>query len=72
MFKWIPVKYRDTVERIVWTVLAAGLAAIPVELADWDAWWVAGAIALANWLLIELRKLTPLPSPGEGLPGAPT
>lgn len=63
---------RDTLERLVWTVIAAALAQVPIVLADLDQWWVLPVIAAVNWLLIQVRERTPLPSPGEGLPGLPT
>jgi len=69
----IPDTWRDTAERIFFTAAALVLAEVPIVLADLDQWWVLPFIGAANWLLIQVRKRTPvLPAPGEGLPGLPT
>jgi hypothetical protein len=69
----IPDTWRDTAERLFWTIASLVLAEIPVVLADLDQWWVLPITGVVNWLLIQVRKRTSvLPSPGEGLPGLPT
>ena len=65
--------WRDTAERLLWTALAAALAAVPAVLTDLPYWWVPILTPAVNWVLIWVRrKVSALPSPGEGLPGLPT
>jgi hypothetical protein len=62
----------DALERVVWTMVAAGLAALPSVLADLPYWWVAVLLPVINYALVWVRtKVDALPSPGEGLPGLP-
>jgi hypothetical protein len=69
----IPDTWRDSAERIFWSLASFVLAEIPVVLADLDQWWVLPIMGAVNWLTIQVRKRTSvLPSPGEGLPGLPT
>lgn len=68
---------RDTLERLFWTVVAAGLGSLAAgPLLGVSAWQAAGVAALSagvNLLSILARQhLAPLPQPGEGLPGLPT
>lgn len=70
------MNYRDTAERLFWTLLAAFLGALTVsDLLDISALQaaIAGtASAGANFLLLVARaRLSVLPEPGEGLPGLP-
>jgi hypothetical protein len=63
----------DALERVVWTMIAAGLAALPSILADLPYWWVAVLLPFVNYALVWVRsKVNALPAPGEGLPGLPT
>lgn len=67
---------RDTIERTVWTFVAAALAALPsaamLDVAAWKAAAVAGIAAVVNFVLLLARyRLSILPNPGEGLPGLP-
>lgn len=68
------MKLRDTIERLVWTVVAAffgNLAAGAVF--DVDVVMAAGMAAFTafvNFVLIVARaRLAVLPDPGNGLPG---
>lgn len=64
---------KDTAERLAWTFVSAGLAAVGVAVADADPIWGVAAATVINWLLIKVRqKAGWLPNPGEGLPGLPT
>lgn len=68
---------RDTLERLVWTVVAAaggGLLAGPLlSVSVWQAAGVAGLSAGVNFLTIVARKrLAVLPDPGAGLLALPT
>lgn len=68
--------FRDTAERLVWTVVAAmggALAAGPIiNISTLDAAKVAGLAAAVNFLTIVARKrLSVLPDPGDGLPALP-
>lgn len=67
---------RDTLERLVWTVVAAftGLLAVgPIlDISAIEAAVGAAATAGLNFLtLIARARLAVLPSPGDGLPGLP-
>jgi hypothetical protein len=71
------VKWRDTIERLFWAVVAAGLGALAVSdvigISALEAAVVAGAGAGVDFLTLVARsRLNVLPSPGEGLPGLPT
>ena len=73
------MNFRDTIERLFWTVVAAflgALAAGPVLSVELDALEAAGVAALGaavNFLLLVARaRLAVLPEPGDGLPGLPT
>lgn len=68
----------NTLERIVWTfVAAAGGALIAPAIFDFDvtAWQaaaIAGVGAVVNFLTQLARwRLSVLPNPGDGLPGMP-
>lgn len=66
-------RWRDLAERVFWTAVSAGLAAIPVVIADLDPLWAPVLTAAINYLTVLVRqRLDALPSPGEGLPGLPT
>lgn len=65
---------RDTIERLVWTVLAAAggaLAGVPLfDITAWEAAAIAGLSAGVNFVTIVARaRLAVLPNPGDGLPG---
>lgn len=67
---------KDTVERIVWTFVAAALGSLGVndllslDLAVWQAAALAGGAAVVNLLtLIARARLAVLPNPGDGIPG---
>jgi hypothetical protein len=63
----------DALERVVWTMVAAGLAALPSIIGDLPYWWVAVLLPIVNYALVWVRsKVDALPNPGEGLPGLPT
>lgn len=69
---------RDTLERIVWTFIAAALGALgtnevlSLDLDAWQAAALAGGAAVTNLILLIARdRLAVLPSPGDGLPGLP-
>ena len=71
------MKFRDTLERLFWTILAAFLGGLSVggviDISTLDAAITASAAAGVNFLLIVARsRLAVLPEPGEGLPGLPT
>lgn len=71
------MKIRDTIERLFWTVLAAGLGSLAagplVGISVWQSAGVTGLTAGVNFLSILARQHTDvLPAPGEGLPGLPT
>ena len=71
------MNYRDTAERLFWTLLAAFLGALTVsdllDISALQAAIAAAASAGANFLLLVARaRLSVLPEPGEGLPGLPT
>lgn len=64
----------DTLERLLWTVLAAFLGGLTVgglvDISALEAAIVAGATAGVNFLTIVARaRLAVLPDPGAGLPG---
>ena len=64
----------QTLERLLWTAVAAGCAGlIGVPLMGLDVWQAAGLSALAaviNYVsLIARYRLSVLPDPGDGLPG---
>lgn len=68
---------KDTIERLFWTVVAAGggslIAGPLLGVSAWQAAGVAGLSAAVNFVTILARKrLSVLPDPGEGLPGLPT
>ena len=68
---------RDTLERLVWTVIAAVLTNLSsVALLDIAAWKGAALAGLNGGmtfvLLVARSRLAVLPEPGEGLPGLPT
>lgn len=65
---------RDSIERLVWTVVAAGGGSlIAGPLLGVSAWQAAGVAALSagvNFVTILARsRLASLPNPGGGLPG---
>ena len=63
-------KIIDLAERVFWTFVAAGLAAIPVIISDLDPWLVVPITAGINAALVWVRQRVPgLPDPGAGLPG---
>lgn len=68
---------RDTLERLLWTLVAAFLGALGVsdliDISAVQAGLTAAASAGVNFLLIVARtRLSQLPDPGAGLPGLPT
>jgi hypothetical protein len=68
------VNVAQTLERLVWTaVAAAGAGLIGVPLLGLDVWQAAGLSALAavvNYVTLVARsRLAVLPDPGDGLPG---
>lgn len=68
---------RDALERLLWTVVAAGGGSlIAGPLLGVSAWQAAGVAALSagvNFVTILARsRLASLPNPGGGLPGLPT
>jgi hypothetical protein len=70
------MNWRDTLERLVWTFIAAALGAVgAAAVFDVDAWKaaaMAGSTAVVNFVLIVARsRLSQLPDPGAGLPGVP-
>jgi hypothetical protein len=71
------MNFRDTAERLFWTVVAAFLGALAVgptvDISTLQAGYVAAAGAGVNFLLLVARaRLSVLPEPGEGLPGLRT
>lgn len=71
------MNFRDTIERLFWTLLAAFLGALAVgdviDVSALDAAIAAASGAGVNFLLLVARaRLAVLPEPGEGLPGLPT
>lgn len=71
------MNYRDTAERLFWTVIAAALTNLStVGVLDIAAWKGAALAALNGGttfvLLVARSRLAVLPEPGEGLPGLPT
>lgn len=71
------MKFRDTLERLFWTVFAAFLGALSVsgavDISAFEAGVIAAAGAGVNFLSLVARwRLSVLPEPGEGLPGLPT
>lgn len=70
------MKFRDAIERIFWTaVAAAGMAVAGAALLDVETWkaaaMAASAAAIDAVLLIARWRLSVLPNPGAGLPGLP-
>jgi hypothetical protein len=68
---------KDTLERLVWTVVAAagaGLLAGPlISVSIWQGAAFAALTAAINFVTIVARaRLAVLPNPGDGLPGLPT
>lgn len=67
----------QTLERIVWTFIAAALTniggAVLLDLDAWKAAALAGINAVVTYVLLIARtRLAVLPDPGEGLPGLPS
>lgn len=67
---------RDTLERLVWTVVAASggalLAGPIVGVSAWQGAALVGLTAAINFVTIVGRaRLAVLPDPGAGLPGLP-
>lgn len=70
------MKFRDAIERIFWTaVAAAGGAVAGAAIFDVEAWKAAASAACAAAidavLVIARWRLSVLPNPGAGLPGLP-
>ncbi len=66
------VNYRDTLERLAWTTIAAVLGVLAETQLDAGIWWVPLFAAAVNWLtLLARKKVAALPNPGAGLPGLP-
>lgn len=70
------MKFRDAIERIFWTaVAAAGAAVTGAALFDVESWRAAAmaatAAAIDAVLLVARWRLSVLPNPGAGLPGLP-
>lgn len=68
---------RDTLERLLWTVVSAFLGALSLAGAfDFDALEaaaIAAAVAGINFITLVARaRLSVLPDPGAGLPGLST
>lgn len=66
------MKVRDLCERVFWTAVSAGLAAVPsaalFDVASWKLAALVGAAAAVNAVLIVARwRLSVLPDPGDGL-----
>lgn len=64
---------QDTLERLVWTVVAAGggslIAGPLLGVSSWQAAGVAALSAGVNFLTLLARtRLAALPDPGSGLP----
>lgn len=71
-----PMKLRDFLERLFWTIVVAGLAsAASAALFDIEAWKAAAMTGLAAGIQCVIvfgrYRLSVLPNPGEGLPGLP-
>lgn len=71
------MRLRDTLERLVWTVIAAALTNLGsvgvLGIEAWQAAALAGFNGAVTFLLLVARqRLAVLPAPGEGLPGLPT
>lgn len=71
------IKLADLIERVWWTVVAAGLSTLAgFALIDLDALQAAAITALSggiNAVLVIARwRLAVLPDPGAGLPSLPT
>lgn len=71
------MRLRDTLERLVWTVVQASLSSLAsvslFGISAWQAAGVAGLTAAFGFLsLVARARLAVLPNPGEGLPGLPT
>lgn len=71
------MKIRDTLERLVWTVIAACLGALPASPVLGEELWkmeAAAAFTAASTfiLLVARSRLSVLPEPGAGLPGLAT
>lgn len=69
------MKIIDALERLLWTFIAAALGSLSgaalFGVAVWKAAALAGLTAVANAVLIFARwRLSVLPNPGNGLPGA--
>lgn len=73
------MNFRDTLERLAWTVVAAAGGAIGTEeITAKNASTLAvvavfaGLTAVVNFVTLLARSKVPaLPDPGEGLPGLP-
>ena len=70
------MKFRDAIERIFWTaVAAAGGAVAGAAIFEVEAWKAAASAACAaaiDAVLVVARwRLSVLPNPGTGLPGLP-
>lgn len=70
------MNFRDTIERLFWTLIAAFLGALTVsdllDITAVQAGITAAASAGANFILLVARaRLAVLPDPGEGLPLLP-
>lgn len=71
------MRWRDLIERVFWTAVAAAGAALPATIVfDLKVWESAAAVALTAAInavtVIARNRLSSLPDPGEGLPGLPT
>lgn len=73
------MNFRDTIERLFWTVVAAAGGALIApavfgfDVSALEAAAIAGAGAGVNFVTIVARKrLSVLPDPGDGLPGLET
>jgi len=69
------MRWQQVAERIMWTFVAAaggGLAGGPLlGVSTWQAAGIAGLAAVVNAVTIFARhRLSVLPDPGDGLPGA--
>lgn len=67
---------RDTLERLLWTFIAAALGNVAAgaifEVDALQAAGMAGITAAINFVLLVARtRLAVLPDPGTGLPGLP-
>lgn len=67
---------RDTLERLLWTVVAAAGGSLAggllFDVSAWQAAAIAGLSAAVNFATIVARaRLAVLPNPGDGLPGLP-